>query len=60
MANPLPAAAILQQDLKVTTTRATQRFAPRFNLADYQLLLDAAVKFKFITPINAADMVLTL
>jgi NitT/TauT family transport system substrate-binding protein len=60
MANPLPAAAVLQQDLKVTTTRATQRFAPRFNLADYQLLLDAAAKFKFITPINAADMVMVL
>ena len=60
MANPEPAAQILQHDLKVTTTRATQRFATRFNLADYQLLLDVAAKFKFINPTNAADMVLTL
>lgn len=60
MANPLPAALVLQQDLKVTTTRATQRFGSRFNLADYQLLLDAAAKFKFINSTNAADMVVTL
>jgi len=60
MANPLPAALVLQQDLKVTTTRATQRFASRFNLTDYQLLLDAAAKFKFINPTNAADMVVSL
>ena len=60
MANPLPAATILQQDLKVTTTRATQRFAAQFNLADYQVLLDAAAKFKFIEPIKAADMVATV
>jgi NitT/TauT family transport system substrate-binding protein len=60
MANPLPAAAVLQQDLKVTTTRATQRFGARFNLADYQVLLDAAAKFKFINPTSAADMVMSL
>jgi NitT/TauT family transport system substrate-binding protein len=60
MANPEPAALVLQKDLKSSTTRATQRFATRFNLADYQLLLDAAAKFKFITPTNAADLVATL
>jgi NitT/TauT family transport system substrate-binding protein len=60
MANPEPAAQVLQHDLKATTTRATQRFATRFNLADYQLLLDVAAKFKFISPTNAADMVTTL
>lgn len=60
MANPVPAATVLQQDLKVTTTRATQRFAAQFNLADYQVLLDAAAKFKFIDPIKAADMVATV
>jgi len=60
MANPEPAAAVLQRDLKVTTTRATQRFATRFNLADYQLLLDVAAKFKFINPTNAADMVIAI
>jgi hypothetical protein len=60
MANPLPAGAVLQRDLKVTTTRATQRFPTRINLTDYQLLLDAAAKFKFINPTNAADIVMTL
>ena len=60
MANPEPAALVLQRDLKSTATRATQRFATRFNLADYQLLLDAAAKFKFITPTNASDMVVSL
>jgi ABC-type nitrate/sulfonate/bicarbonate transport system substrate-binding protein len=60
MANPEPAALVLQKDLKSSTTRATQRFATRFNLADYQLLLDAAAKFKFITPTNASDLVATL
>ena len=38
--------------------RATQRFGTRFNLADYQLLLDAAAKFKFINPTDAATMVM--
>ena len=60
MANPTPAAAVLQADLKVTTTRATQRFAARFNLADYQLLLDTAAKFKFINPMSAGDFVMSL
>jgi NitT/TauT family transport system substrate-binding protein len=60
MANPEPAAQVLQHDLKATTTRATQRFATQFNLADYQLLLDVAAKFKFISPTNAADMVVRL
>jgi NitT/TauT family transport system substrate-binding protein len=60
MANPEAAALVLQHDLKSTTTRATQRFGTRFNLSDYQLLLDAAAKFKFINPTNAADMVATL
>ena len=60
MANPEPAALVLQKDLKSSTTRATQRFATRFNLADYQLLLDAAAKFKFISPTNASDMVAAL
>jgi NitT/TauT family transport system substrate-binding protein len=60
MANPEAAALVLQRDLKATTTRATQRFGTRINLPDYQLLLDAAAKFKFITPINAADLVATL
>jgi NitT/TauT family transport system substrate-binding protein len=60
MANPEAAALVLQRDLKATTTRATQRFGTRINLADYQLLLDAAAKFKFIAPINAADLVATL
>lgn len=60
MANPDAAALILQRDLKSTTTRATQRFGTRFNLADYQVLLDAAAKFKFINPTSAADLVATL
>lgn len=60
MANPVPAAQVLQADLKVTTARASQRFGSGFNLADYQLLLDAAAKFKFINPINAADMVVNV
>jgi NitT/TauT family transport system substrate-binding protein len=57
MANPVPAALILQRDLKTETLRATQRFGTRFNLADYQLLLDAAAKFKFINPTDAGTMV---
>jgi NitT/TauT family transport system substrate-binding protein len=60
MANPDAAALVLQRDLKSTTMHATQRFGSRFNLADYQLLLDAAAKFKFISPTNAADMVVVL
>jgi NitT/TauT family transport system substrate-binding protein len=60
MANPEAAALILQRDLKTQTLRATQRFGTRFNLADYQLLLDAAAKFKFINPTDAASMVITL
>jgi NitT/TauT family transport system substrate-binding protein len=60
MANPEAAALVLQRDLKSTATRATQRFGTRINLADYQLLLDAGAKFKFISPTNAADMVATL
>jgi len=60
MANPVAAAQVLQTDLKVTTTRASQRFGARFNLADYQLLLDAAAKFKFIDPTNAAAMVVAV
>jgi NitT/TauT family transport system substrate-binding protein len=60
MANPEAAAIVMQKDLKSSSTRATQRFATRFNLGDYQLLLDAAAKFKFISPTNAADMVVTL
>jgi ABC-type nitrate/sulfonate/bicarbonate transport system substrate-binding protein len=60
MANPDAAALVLQRDLKSTTKHATQRFGSRFNLADYQLLLDAAAKFKFINPTNAADMVVVL
>jgi len=60
MANPEAAALVLQRDLKSSTTRATQRFGARFILADYQLLLDAAAKFKFISPMNAADMVVIL
>ena len=60
MANPEAAALVLQRDLKSTTTRATQRFGTRFNLADYQVLLDAAAKFKFINATNAADMVAAL
>ena len=57
MANPVPAALVLQRDLKTETLRATQRFGTRFNLADYQLLLDAAAKFKFINPTDAAAIV---
>jgi NitT/TauT family transport system substrate-binding protein len=57
MANPESAALVLQRDLKSTTTRATQRFGTRMTLAEYQLLLDAAAKYKFIAPIAAADMV---
>ena len=60
MANPDAAALVLQRDLKSSTTHASQRFGTRFNLADYQLLLDAAAKFKFITPTTASDMVATL
>lgn len=60
MANPQPAALVLQRDLKVETTRATQRFGTRFNLADFQVLLDAAAKFKFINPTDAASMVIKI
>jgi NitT/TauT family transport system substrate-binding protein len=60
MANPEPAALVLRTDLKSEATRATQRFGTRFNLADYQLLLDAAAKFKFINPTDAAGIVMPI
>jgi NitT/TauT family transport system substrate-binding protein len=60
MANPEPAAAILRRDLKTETLRATQRFGTRFNLADYQLLLDAAARFNFIQPTSAASIVMSI
>jgi len=60
MANPEPAALVLQHDLKSQATRATQRFGTRFNLADYQLLLDAAATFKFINPTDAAGIVMVI
>jgi NitT/TauT family transport system substrate-binding protein len=60
MANPGPAALVLQRDLKSETMRATQRFGTRFNLADYQLLLDAAAKLKFINPTDASSIVMTI
>ncbi len=60
MANPQPAALVLQRDLKTETLRATQRFGTRFNLADYQVLLDAAARFKFINPTDAASIVMAI
>jgi NitT/TauT family transport system substrate-binding protein len=57
MANPDQAALVLQHDLKSETSHASQRFGTRFNLADYQLLLDAAAQFKFINPTPAASIV---
>jgi NitT/TauT family transport system substrate-binding protein len=60
MANPAPAALVLQRDLKSQTNRATQRFGTRFNLADYQLLLDAAARLKFINPTDASAIVMAI
>jgi NitT/TauT family transport system substrate-binding protein len=60
MANPGPAALVLQRDLKSETNRATQRFGTRFNLADYQLLLDAAARLKFINPTDASTIVMAI
>lgn len=57
MANPERAGAVLQQDLKIDRPRATQRFATRNNLDDYQLLLNAAAKYKFIQPVQASALI---
>jgi NitT/TauT family transport system substrate-binding protein len=59
MANPEKAAAVLQQDLKIERSRATQRFATRTNLEDFQVLLNAAAKYKFIQPVQASSLIWT-
>ena len=57
MSNPEKAAVILQQDLKLQQTRAKERFATGINFADFQVLLDAAAKYRFIAATNAGDLV---
>ena len=61
MANPDRAGVFLQQDLKLTQQRATEQFAVRgkINLADYQVLLDAAAKYKMIAATSAAELLWT-
>jgi NitT/TauT family transport system substrate-binding protein len=58
MANPDRAGVLLQQDLKVTQTRGSQRFATRANttMASYQVLLDAAAKYSLIPATKASDL----
>ena len=61
MVNPDRAGVFLQQDLKLTQQRATEQFALRGKIAlsDYQVLLDAAAKYKMIAATNAADLLWT-
>ena len=56
--NPDRAGVFLQQDLKLTQQRATEQFAlkGKINLSDYQVLLDAAARYKMIAATSAAEL----
>lgn len=55
--NPEQAATVLQKYMKVTFTRAHEYHARSLDPALIQPILDGAVKYKFLDPINAADLI---
>jgi NitT/TauT family transport system substrate-binding protein len=55
--NPEQAATILQKYMKVTFNRAHEYHANTLDKALLQPLLDSAVKYKFLDPMNAQDLI---
>jgi NitT/TauT family transport system substrate-binding protein len=57
MRNPAKAADVLTKYLKTAPIPTNQRYASKMNLRDFQVVLDAAVKYKMLPAISAAGFV---
>jgi NitT/TauT family transport system substrate-binding protein len=57
MRNPSKAADVLTKYLKTAPIPTNQRYASKLNLRDFQVVLDAAVKYKMLPAISAAGFV---
>lgn len=57
MANPQPAAAILQKYLSVSVPRAKQHFASTLDTGMIQVMLDSAAHYKMLPAMRAADFI---
>jgi NitT/TauT family transport system substrate-binding protein len=57
MRNPSKAADVLTKYLKTAPIPTNQRYASKLNLRDFQVVLDAAVKYNMLPAISAAGFV---